>query len=110
PLADFEGIEAVTNPPISAGHCLVLSGWLSLIVLAAGFRNVLRHMPVRLRDRTKRGRISIISRRVIGARPAATRQPIAVPRWSGTFLVEDIECRQADVRDFLLAERDFVTH
>ena len=33
-----------------------------------------------------------------------------MPRWSGIFLVEDIECRQADVRDFLLAERDFVTY
>jgi hypothetical protein len=30
-------------------------------------------------------------------------------RCSGVLLVEDIECRQADVRDFLLTESDFVT-
>ena len=26
------------------------------------------------------------------------------------FLVENIECRQVDVGDFLLVERDFATH
>ena len=28
--------------------------------------------------------------------------------WSGVFLVEDIERRQADVGDFLLTKKDFV--
>ena len=32
----------------------------------------------------------------------------AGPRYSGAFLVEDIERRQADVGDFLLTESDFV--
>src|SRR4029077_6960982 len=29
---------------------------------------------------------------------------------SGVLFVEDIECRQGDVRDFLFTESDFVTH
>jgi hypothetical protein len=32
----------------------------------------------------------------------------AEPRCCGIFLVENVECRQTDVRDFLLTEKDFV--
>jgi hypothetical protein len=84
------------------------------------------NVPVRRPVRT-RWRIGIVPEhrgRVIGARPTAAAaaagtagatacahgQPYARPECSGVFFVEDIECRQADVGDFLLTETDFVTH
>jgi hypothetical protein len=93
------------------------------------FRNVLRRMRVVVRwpDRTRRRRISIAPnhrRSIVGAGPAAAaaaagttataahaahRQPCAGPESSSVFFVEDIECRQADVGDFLVTESDFVT-
>jgi hypothetical protein len=41
---------------------------------------------------------------------AALRELYATPERSSIFIVENIKCRQADVRDFLLTKSDFVTH
>jgi hypothetical protein len=41
--------------------------------------------------------------------PATPSDFFANPRYCGVFLVENVECRQADVRDFLLTEKDFVS-
>jgi hypothetical protein len=72
------------------------------------FRNALRRG--RVPDQTKLERISIITGCVISARPAATCQPHAVLRSFRVFFVTNIECRKAEVGDFLLTEHDFVTH
>ncbi len=43
------------------------------------------------------------------ATAAAAGKSSTEPGRAGVFVVEDIECRQAHVADFLLAERDFLT-
>ena len=43
------------------------------------------------------------------ASAATTRQLLGERGWSGVFLVKDIKRRQADVGNFLIAEKDFVT-
>ena len=74
-------------------------------------------MPVRWPYRTRRPPISIISgpwRSVIGACPAAAAgahgKSYAAGEFVGPFFVEDIKCYQANVRDFLLTQSDFVAH
>jgi hypothetical protein len=42
------------------------------------------------------------------AAAAATRKLYAAPECSGIFVVENMECRQADVRDFLLTESNLL--
>jgi hypothetical protein len=81
------------------------------------FPSVLQRMPVRWPYRTRRRPISIISgpwRSVIGARPAtaagAHSQSYAGAECAGIFFAEDIECRQANVRDLLLTQSYFVAH
>jgi hypothetical protein len=44
------------------------------------------------------------------AAAAATCKLYAATECSGIFVVENMECRQADVRDFLLTESDLVIH
>jgi hypothetical protein len=45
---------------------------------------------------------------VAAAVAAASDKLYVGPACTDAFLVEDIECRQADVRNFLFIERDFV--
>jgi hypothetical protein len=40
--------------------------------------------------------------------PATPSDFFADPRYCGVLLVENVECRQADVRDFLLTEKVFM--
>jgi hypothetical protein len=44
------------------------------------------------------------------AAAAALRELYATPERSSIFIVENIKCRQADVRDFLLTKSDFVAY
>jgi hypothetical protein len=85
--------------------------------LLRAFRSVLQRMRVRWSYRMRRRSISIISgpwRSVIGARPAAAAgahgNTYAGAECAGIFFVEDIECRQANVRDLLLTQSNFVAH
>ena len=63
-----------------------------------------------------RRRLVVAVRRAAAAATAAAaaaaphRQPGAAPGWCRAFVVDDVECREADVSDFLLREVDFVTH
>ena len=59
------------------------------------------------------GRIDLVSERGRGrSREQATTTTTAAgePLTGLTFLVENMECRQADVGNFILAERNFLTH
>ena len=59
------------------------------------------------------GRIDLVSERGRGrSREQATTTTTAAgePFTGLTFLVENMECRQADIENFILAERNFLTH
>ena len=72
----------------------------------------LSNFLVRRPDRTGRKRIGIVSERGRGrSREQATTTTAAAgePFTGLTFLVENMECRQAHIGNFILAERDFLT-
>ncbi len=74
------------------------------------FPNVLVRRPDR---RGRRGRIGIVSERRRGrSREQATTTTTAAgePLAGLAFFVEDMECRQADIGNFLLAQCNFVSH
>jgi hypothetical protein len=61
----------------------------------------------------RQGRIGIVSERGRGrSREQATTTTTAAgePLAGVAFLVEDMECRQTDLGNFLLAQRNFVSH
>jgi hypothetical protein len=47
--------------------------------------------------------------RICNRYPSSSRTPATVPRWFGIFLVEDIECRQADVGNDVLGDHSSST-
>ena len=83
----------------------MLSGLLSLVVLAAGFS---KRASARSRARADEVGAHKHHFRMCNRCPSSSHMPAL--RRAGVFLVENIECRQVDVGDFLLVERDFVTH
>ena len=75
---------------------------------------ILRNMFVCPSGRAMRlGRIDLVSKRGRGrSREQATTTTTAAgePLAGLTFFVKDMECRQADIGNFILAERNFLTH
>ena len=73
--------------------------------------NVLVRRSDRMRRRGRKGIVSERGRRRL--RELATSTPSGDPPHAGlrdAFFVEDVECRQADVENFLFTERDLVAY
>jgi len=56
------------------------------------------------------GALTAVTATAAATAAAARRELYATAERSSIFIVENIECRQADVRDFLLGKGDFVAH
>jgi hypothetical protein len=105
-VAAFKGFYGFYRQYVRSGHYGEVWDFF-------GHRKHVGHLTAVLVRPPRRGRIGIVSER--GRRRSreqatttttAAGEPLAGP----AFFVEDMECRQADIGNFLLAERDLTAH